>query len=74
MELDHPMSVRSWKYVAVTAGGVRSQPYTINSNLTGAMLGDQKPAYITFRMALWILHGWNLKVPQISFRLLIPSK
>ena len=74
MSLNDPMNVRSWKYVAVTADGNRSGPFTINSVLTGAMLGNQKPAYITFRMALWIIHGWDLKVPRISYRLLIPHQ
>jgi len=74
MRLSDRLYVRSWQYIAVTADGKRSQPLTINSDLTGAMLGDQKPAYITFRMALWIIHGWNRQVPNTSYRLLIPSK
>lgn len=74
MSLNDPMNVRSWKYVAVTSDGKRSEPYTINTNLTGAVLGDQKPAYITFRMALWVVYGWNRQVPLTSYRLLIPTK
>lgn len=52
--------------------GCRSGPHLINENLTGAALGDQKPARLTFRTALWVIHGWN-QLGNTSYRLVIPN-
>lgn len=70
------MYLRTWKYVGVSPDGKRSGPHCINEHLTGAVLGEQKPARISFRVALWIVHGWNQlggeKYPM-RFHLVIPN-
>lgn len=75
-KLADALYVRHWQYVAVnTLTGDRSRHF-INQNLTGAALGGAPLAKITFRMALWIVYGWNehTKGGNIRFFLLIPNK
>ena len=66
-----PMYLRIWEYTATSISGQRSGPYEINENITGARLGHQKPARLTFRTALWIIHGWN-QLGDMKYRLVIP--
>lgn len=72
MRLDDPTNIRTWKYVCVDSLGKRSQPHQINQYLTGAVLGNQLPARISFRCALWIVHGWN-QLGIFKYRLVIPN-
>jgi len=57
MSLKDPTRLRTWKYSAANLGG--RSIYVMNENLTGAVLGVQKPARINFRTALLIVEGWN---------------
>jgi len=70
--LSDPMSLRTWKYTATNADGKRLGEELINENLTGAVLGSQKPAYIAFRTALWLIHGWN-QLGGLHYRLVLPN-
>jgi hypothetical protein len=72
MYLNDPMNVRSWKYTAVSRDGKRSGPFHINEYLTGAALGYQRPARITLKCALWIVHGWS-QLGDTHYRLVIPN-
>lgn len=71
MKLRDPMHLRSWQYVAVCSDGTRSQRYTINEDLTGAVLGNQRPYLMNFRTASLIVRGWN-KDESMKYYLVIP--
>jgi len=77
MSLSDPTELRTWEYVVRTSPN-RSHRYTINANLTGAVVGDQLPLHTTFRAALAIITMWNLCYrPQFverPYRLLIPNE
>ncbi len=67
------MNLREWKYTAKSQyGRLMSGPYTINENMTGAVLGDQKAARINFRTALLIVWGWN-QLGDMKYRLVVPN-
>ena len=68
------MFLRTWQYTAMglQTGGVSGR-YTINENLTGAVLGSQRPARINFRTALLIVSGWNQLSTRMRYRLVIPN-
>ena len=65
------MRLRTWEYTVTHQHG-RSGRYTINENLTGATLGDQRPCRISFRTAMWIVHGWNQVGGLMKYHLVIP--
>lgn len=75
MKLNDTMILRTWQYTSrdLRTGGV-SKRHTINENLTGAALGDQEAAYISFRTAMLIVMGWNylMKGSTMRFYLVIP--
>lgn len=72
MRLTDPLNLRTWQYTAVSKDGNRTGPMLINESFTGAVLGTQKPARMTFRTAMWLVHGWN-QLGLIKYRLIIPT-
>ena len=74
MRLNDRLDVRPWRYVAISKGGehLLRIPRYMNEHLTGGVTGDQKPARINFRMALWIVHGWN-QLGEMRYHLVLPN-
>ena len=72
MRLSDPFNLRTWAYTAVSSDGTRTGPMLINESFTGAVLGTQRPARMTFRTAMWLVHGWN-QIGHIRYRLVIPN-
>jgi hypothetical protein len=76
MSLADPMNLRTWQYVVRFGANHRGHAYTMNENLTGAVVGDQRPLRTTFKAALAIIAMWNANNTwsKNPYRLLIPNE
>lgn len=75
MRLNDAFNLRTWQYTTTSLDGTRRDGYryTLNENMNGAVLGTQKPARITFKVALMLIWSWN-QLGGMKYRLVIPNK